>query len=283
MPASDADRATAADRPPAVTVVRSAERDRWRDGAVDSRQSFPATGAFDLAANAFGALLIHNDDVVGPGEGFEVHDHRDVEIVTWVLAGRVRHTDRAGHTGEIGPGEVQRISAGRGIAHTEHNAAGPLEREKLRVVQMWIAPDTAGGDPDYAQADFSGALAADDPVTVVSGLARDADSSALSIGNSQVALHIARPRPGRPISLPGARYGHLFVATGTAEVTVERGADAAAEVVMLHAGDALRVTDAARLTVTVPVSAGADTPAGAEADARAEILYWEMHAGLTAR
>src|SRR5699024_12617850 len=141
---------------------------------------------------AFGALLTHNADVVGPGEGFEVHDHRDVEIVTWVLAGRVRHTDRAGHTGVVGPGQVQRISAGRGISHTEHNAAGALERERLRVVQMWIAPDTAGGDPGYAQADFSGALSAGDPVTVVSWLARDAASAAHEAGCAQIVLTSAR-------------------------------------------------------------------------------------------
>ncbi len=283
MPSPGADRITVTDRFPTVTVVRSAERDRWRDGAVDSRQSFPATGAFDLAAGAFGALLIHNDDVVGPGEGFEVHDHRDVEIVTWVLAGRVRHTDRAGHTGVVGPGQVQRISAGRGISHTEHNAAGALERERLRVVQMWIAPDTAGGDPGYAQADFSGALSAGDPVTVVSGLARDAGSPALAIGNSQVALHIARPRPGRPITLPGARYGHLFVATGSAEVSVDHGDGPAEKPVALGAGDALRVGDAGQLTVTASSPGGAAAAPGDEADAPTEILYWEMHAGLAGR
>lgn len=202
-----------------LRVIRSGERDRWRDEHVDSRQSFPATGAFDLAANAFGVLLVHNDDVVAPGEGFDAHQHANVEIVTWVVEGALRHRDSQGTAGVIPPGTAQRMSAGERVVHSEHNASGRLDGRRLRVVQMWIAPDAAGGPVGYAQRDFTAELAGGRPVTVVSGLARDAGSGAVGIGNSQVALHAARPAPGAAMTLPAAPYLHLYVVRPTCTCT----------------------------------------------------------------
>ena len=78
-----------------ATLVPASDRQRWKDSAFDSRQSFPATGNFDLIDNSWGLLMIHNDDIVSPGEGFDMHQHDNAEIVTWVLDGTLRHRDSA--------------------------------------------------------------------------------------------------------------------------------------------------------------------------------------------
>ncbi|WP_369028756.1 pirin family protein, partial [Nocardia farcinica] len=97
---------------------------------------FPATGNFDLEANAHGILLVHNDDIVDAGAGFDTHEHREMEIITWVLEGTVVHQDSLGNSGLIYPGLAQRMSAGTGIRHSERNGAVWPQREPLRVVQM---------------------------------------------------------------------------------------------------------------------------------------------------
>ncbi|CCF63173.1 conserved protein of unknown function; putative cupin and pirin domains [Nocardia cyriacigeorgica GUH-2] len=125
------------DKPiPAVRVIPSAERAHWWNEWLDSTQSFPATGNFDLEANAHGILLVHNDDIVDAGAGFDTHEHREMEIITWVLEGTVVHQDSLGNSGLIYPGLAQRMSAGTGIRHSERNGAVWPQREPLRVVQM---------------------------------------------------------------------------------------------------------------------------------------------------
>ncbi len=96
------------------TIIRADERHHWRNEWLESWQSFPATGNFDLAANAHGVLLVHNDDRVDAGEGLDRHQHRDAEIVTWVLDGALRHRDSAGNDGILKPGIVQRMTAAAG-------------------------------------------------------------------------------------------------------------------------------------------------------------------------
>ena len=181
--------------PSSWRLIRAADRHMWNDEAIDSRQSFPATGSFDLVANAHGMLLVHNDDVVDAGAGFDTHQHHDAEIVTWVVEGSLHHKDSHGSEGVLTPGVVQRMSAGSGIRHSERNASTRSENQRLRVVQMWIAPEYAGGTPHYAEVDVNAALTRGDLVTIVSGLERDIDSPALRIGNSYVALHAARLTP----------------------------------------------------------------------------------------
>ncbi|AZG45070.1 Putative quercetin 2,3-dioxygenase [Gordonia insulae] len=134
-----------------IRIIRAAERDHWRNEWLDSRQSFPATGNFDLAANAHGVLMVHNDDRVQAGEGLDTHQHRDAEILTWVVDGTLRHRDSHGNTGTLAPGMVQRMTAGRGIRHAEGNASSRDEDQPLRVIQMWVAPEFSGLEPGYAE------------------------------------------------------------------------------------------------------------------------------------
>ena len=227
-------------------VIRSDERDRWRDAAVDSRQSFPATGNFDLEANAFGLLLVHNDDTVSPGEGFDMHFHRDVEIVTWVIEGAVHHRD-SGSDGitEVRAGMAQHISAGSGVRHSEVNAGGYTSRSPVRVVQSWLPADEKGTRPFHASHDFSGATG----LIHVAG-----QGSPLPIGTAGADLYVALV-DAAPVTVPGAAYVHLYVIDGEVSVAGET----------LNAGDVLRGRDVEKL----------------EVEGSGQILVWVMERGIS--
>lgn len=237
-----------------VRVIRAGERYHWSNEWLDSWQSFPSLGNFDLTEHAHGVLVTHNDDRVDAGEGFDTHQHKDMEILTWVLEGSLRHKDSQGGEGTIVPGMIQRMTAGRGIRHSERNGSTRRENARLHVVQMWVAPEYAGLDPGYAERDFTAELATGELVTVASGMPDHADTTAITLANSYAALHIARPSAGQPITLPPARYGHLFMTHGTVNID---------GLGTLGVGDAVRFTDSPPTTVT--------------ADSPAEVLYWEMH------
>ena len=228
------------------------QRHHWWNEWLDSKQSFPATGNYDLAANAHGLLMVHNEDTVFPGEGFDSHEHRNMEILTWVLDGTLEHTDSEGHSGLIRPGLIQRMSAGTGIRHTERNASSLTSRDKLRVVQMWIPPDADGRLPSYAELDVRDELASGELVCVASGMP---GRIGVSIGNRFATLHVARLQPGQSITVPDAPFGHVFVADGSA--VFEDIGDVAQ-------GDAVRLTGTGGHRVT--------------ASSASEIMIWEMHA-----
>ncbi|MFF0544522.1 pirin family protein [Nocardia thailandica] len=242
-----------------VRVIPAGQRWHWRNEWLESRQSFPATGDFVLAEHAHGMLLIHNEDTVAPGEGFDTHQHRDMEILTWVLEGTVVHQDSAGHSGLIHPGLAQRMSAGRGIRHSERNGAGYTERERLHVVQMWVPPDVAGVEPSYQEADVTEALRGGELVTVASGMPGRRSEAAIGLGNSHVSFHVARLAAGAEIEVPDAPYGHFFVARGAVDF---EGAGA------LGQGDVVRLTSAGGRRV--------------RASEPAEVLLWEMDAAVGA-
>lgn len=234
-----------------VTVVRSAERDLWRDAALTSRQSFPATGNFDLAAGAFGLLMVHNDDTVAPGEGFDMHSHDNVEIITWVVDGRLRHRDNGSTTAtELGPGCAQHISAGSGVRHSEVNAAGYTSRETVRVVQSWLPADHRDTPPFHASHDFTPTLI-DAPLVPVAG-----PSSPLPLGTAGAALWAGRPDAGTDVPLPRARYLHVYVIHGRLSLAEEDLAE----------GDVARLIDHGDVT--------------AHAVTGSEILVWAMDRAL---
>ena len=241
---------------PALDVRRAGDRFVTDVGGVRSAHSFSFGRHYDPANTSYGVLLAHNDELLRAGAGFEMHPHRDMEILTWVLEGSLAHEDSTGHTGVLHPGVAQRMTAGRGVVHAEKNAADASDGAAVRFVQMWVVPEEQGLDPGYEQreVDFPahGGLA-----TVASGMEKHRGSAALRIANRSAALHAARLDASRRVELPEASYLHVFVARGG--VTLE-GAGELAE------GDAVRVTGGGGRRVA------AATPA--------EVLVWEMHASL---
>jgi quercetin 2,3-dioxygenase len=131
-----------------LTVRKSEDRGYANHGWLESRFSFSFAEYQDPKHVHFGPLRVINDDFIEGGKGFGMHGHRDMEIVTYVLNGAIAHKDSLGNTGEIVPGEVQRMSAGRGIMHSEFN---PRANERTHLLQIWIMPDRSGGTASYEQ------------------------------------------------------------------------------------------------------------------------------------
>ncbi len=209
------------DTPPRVEVRRAANRFLTVAEGRTTRHSFSFDRHYDPANISFGFLLCNNDDLLEPGAGYPPHPHRDLEIVTWVLSGALRHEDSTGRGGVVVPGRVQRLSAGTGVVHSEVND----DPSPLRFVQMWVQPSDHGGTPSYDHAD----------VSLGPGwtpLATGRGDGAVHLGNADASLYGARLRAGDAALLPDAPLLHLFVARGSVEVEGVGG---------LVEGDALRV------------------------------------------
>ena len=128
-----------------IDIRRAQDRAATKISWLDSKHSFSFGGNYDPANTHHGLLLVNNDDTVKAAAGFETHPHRDMEIITWVLRGSLVHQDSTGHSGVIYPGLAQRMSAGRGIMHSEKNDSWTLtgeasHAEPVHFVQMWVQP-----------------------------------------------------------------------------------------------------------------------------------------------
>lgn len=189
-----------------LTIRRSAERGRTALDWLDSRHSFSFADYYDPDHMGFRSLRVLNDDRVGPGGGFGMHPHRDMEILTYVLDGELVHRDSLGTGSTIRPGEVQRMTAGTGILHSEHNAS---DAEAVHLLQVWLLPERLGLRPGYEQkafADLDGGLrlvASRDGRDGSLTIHQDADVYAARLGPSDPATH--RLRPGRHAWLQVAR------------------------------------------------------------------------------
>lgn len=237
------------------TVLRSADRASSSTDWLRSRHGFSFSDHYDPANTHHGVLLVHNEDIVLPGQGYDTHPHRETEIVTWVLSGSLVHKDSEGHTGVVHPGLAQRMSAGTGILHSERNDLPETAGEPVHFVQMWVLPDEYGRDPSYEQLDISSQLTPGALVAVASG--DPAHDSAIRIANRRATLHAARLEPGQRITVPTARFTHLFVARGSVTVDDRH----------LLTGDTLRATGYGGTAV---VGAAPGT----------EVLLWSMNARL---
>jgi hypothetical protein len=229
-----------------ITVHRADDRFVTDIGWLDSRHSFNFGHHWAPEHQGHGLLLVSNDDRVAPGAGFGTHGHRDMEIVTWVLAGRLEHRDSEGNHGVLYPGLAQRMSAGRGIRHSEMNAS---RDEPVHFVQMWVLPDTAGVDPGYEQRDLNTELAHGGLVAIASG---QGHIGAVSIHQREAVLWGARLAAGGSVVVPAAPHVHVFVALGAGT---------------LDGTGPLAQGDAARLTTAVEQTFSATTDG-------TEILVW---------
>ncbi|MGW9046694.1 pirin family protein [Streptomyces lydicus] len=200
-----------------IQVRRGAERYRGGDpdAGIESLHAFSFGPHFDPENLRFGALIACNEERLAPGAGFDEHPHRDTEIVTWVIEGELTHRDTTGHETTVRPGDLQRLSSAGGVRHVERNDAG----QPLRFVQMWLAPEEAGGEPSYE---------------VVRGIA---DGTPYAVPRAGALLHLRRLADGERTAVPDAARAYVHVVRGAVQVGDER----------LEAGDSARITDGADL------------------------------------
>jgi len=207
---------------------------------LKSRHSFSFGQYNDPNNTHFRVLRVINDDIVAPGGGFGEHGHDNMEIMTWVLSGALEHGDSLGHMQTLQPGELQVMTAGRGIRHSEMNAS---DTEPAHFLQMWIFPATRDAEPNYEQKSFDAADRDGKWDTLASGRGH---ATAVSI-NQEAELRVAdvKARNTISVSIEEGRFGYLHIATGEAQVDGQA----------LSAGDALTIEGLAAFEV----SANADT------------------------
>jgi hypothetical protein len=232
-----------------LTIRKSEERGRANFGWLDSKHSFSFGSYYDPEHMGFGPLRVINDDRVAPGGGFPTHPHSDMEIISYVLEGALEHKDSLGTGSVIRPGDVQRMSAGTGVRHSEFNAS---KTEPVHFLQIWIIPEKNGLAPGYEQkafptSDKSGRLrligsrdGRDGSVTI----RQDVDLFATLLGKGDAVEHVVEP----------GRVGWLQVARGSVSLNGE----------MLDEGDGAAVQTSGLIRI-----------AGLEA---AEVLLFDMAA-----
>ncbi|HVE71746.1 MAG TPA: pirin family protein [Thermoanaerobaculia bacterium] len=217
-----------------ITIRRAEERGHADHGWLDTYHTFSFADYYDPEHMGFRALRVINEDRVAPGRGFGTHGHRDMEIISYVLEGALAHSDSMGTDGVIRPGEVQRMSAGSGVMHSEMNGS---DSEGVHFLQIWIMPEQRSIAPSYEQ------KAIDDDqrrgaLHLIAG--REAGNGAVKI-HQDVRLYTAL-LDGQTVTHDFAegRYGWVQVARGEAEVNGQR----------LKAGDGAAIADEPSVTLT---------------------------------
>jgi len=213
---------------------------------LDSWHTFSFGGYQDPAHMGFRALRVINEDRVVPGAGFGTHPHRDMEIITWVLDGALEHRDSLGTGSVIRPGDVQRMSAGTGIRHSEFNAAAD---EAVHFLQIWIVPERTGSEPGYAQRRVE--FGVGDGLRLIA--ARDGRAGSVTV-HQAVDLYAGRLAAGATVAhtLAAGRHAWLQVARGS--ITANGQA--------LATGDGAALSDIARVEL--------------QAEAAAEVLLFDL-------
>jgi quercetin 2,3-dioxygenase len=211
------------------TIRRGSERGHADHGWLDSYHSFSFADYFDSRYVEFGPLRVINEDRVAPGAGFGTHPHRDMEIISYVLAGELAHKDSLGNGSVIRPGDVQRMSAGTGVRHSEFN---PSETQRLHFLQIWIKPEVTGIAPSYEEKHFSDAEKQGQLRLIASPDGRDGSVQI----HQDASLYVGRFDGAEQASLElkPRRRSYVHVVRGEARVNG----------IELGTGDALKVTDA---------------------------------------
>ncbi len=230
-----------------LTIRKSEDRGHANHGWLDSHHTFSFAGYRDPRHVGVGALLVINEDRVAPGKGFPTHPHADMEILTWVLQGALEHKDSTGTQAVIRPGELQRMSAGTGIRHSEYN---PSSTDSVHLLQIWLAPERTGLVPGYEQKAFDKAEL-DGRLRLLGS--RDGRDGSITI-HQDVNLWCARLHPGQEAELPVASGRTQWVQVTSGAVRLDGQA--------LAAGDGATLTDASALHL--------------HAEAAAELLVFDM-------
>jgi redox-sensitive bicupin YhaK (pirin superfamily) len=192
-----------------MLVRRSDERGGGDHGWLRTRHTFSFADYYDPRWMSFRTLRVLNEDVVEPGHGFPRHSHRDAEIVSLVLEGSLEHKDSLGNGSVIRPGDVQRMSAGTGVSHSEYN---PSKSERLHFLQIWFLPDRQGYAPSYEQRAFSEEQRRDRLALLASSDGRDGSVTL----HQDAALYMGTLAPGKELDhdLASGRYAWVQVTRG---------------------------------------------------------------------
>jgi quercetin 2,3-dioxygenase len=217
-----------------LTIRRSNDRGGGDHGWLKTSHTFSFNDYWDEKWMGFRSLRVINEDWVAPSSGFPTHPHRDMEIITYVLSGKLEHKDSLGTGSVILPGDGQRMTAGRGIRHSEYN---PSPTEKVHLLQIWIMPDKQGYEPGYEQKAF--------PESEKRGRLRliasnDGADGSVKI-NQDAKLFVTLLSPGEEVkhSLGAKRHAWLQIAKGEVELNGQK----------LQQGDGAAVSDERELTI----------------------------------
>lgn len=196
-----------------IQVRKSAERGHVEHTWLDSKHSFSFGYYYDPAYMGFGVLRVINEDKIKGGTGFDTHPHRDMEIISYLVDGALEHKDSMGNTAVIRPGEVQRMSAGTGVKHSEYNR---FKDQDAHLIQIWILPEKLGIAPGYEQKSFVSDFANGDLVLVASKAGRKGSVSM----NQDVDMYAAKSETGGQTSLKtqGERRFWVQVLRGKVDV-----------------------------------------------------------------
>lgn len=202
-----------------ITIRKANERGHFDHGWLNTYHTFSFDQYYDPRYMGFRNLRVINEDFVAPGRGFPMHGHRDMEIITYILEGALQHEDSMGNGSVIRPGDVQRMTAGTGVRHSEKNASS---NESVHLLQIWILPDTVGLDPGYEQKAFSEDQLRNKLRLIASSDARDGSVML----HQDVSLYASIIDGGGAVdySMDQTRYGWLQVARGEVELNGERAA-----------------------------------------------------------
>jgi redox-sensitive bicupin YhaK (pirin superfamily) len=222
-----------------ITVRRSADRFHTDIGWLDSRHTFSFGEHYHPEHVGFRSLRVINEDRVKAGSGFPTHPHRDMEILSYVLEGALSHKDSMGNGSRIAPGELQRMSAGTGVLHSEHNAAD----QTTHFLQIWILPERRGLPPGYEQRAFPDGERQGKLRLLA---ARDGRDGAVTI-HQDAELYCALLEPGARVThtLRPGRHAWVQVARGAVRVAGEE----------LAAGDGAAISDAQAVEITATAPA----------------------------
>lgn len=217
-----------------INIRPSNQRGGGDYGWLNTRHSFSFDQYYDPRHMGFRSLRVINEDFVAPGSGFPTHPHRDMEIITYVLQGALEHKDSLGTGSVIRPGDGQRMSAGRGIRHSEAN---PSTTDPVHLLQIWIMPKEAGIEPSYEQKAFPEEEKRGKLCVIASPDGRDGSVTI----NQDASLYVTLLAPGQQVAhdLAKGRHAWLQVAKGAVELNGKP----------LKQGDGAAVSDESKLTI----------------------------------
>jgi redox-sensitive bicupin YhaK (pirin superfamily) len=217
-----------------ITLRPAEQRGHAEHDWLDTWHTFSFNTYHDRNHMGFRALRVINDDIVAPAQGFGFHPHRDMEIITYVLSGELEHKDSLGNGSVVRPGDIQFMSAGNGVMHSEFN---PSKSDPVHLLQIWISPKLNGGTPSYAQRTFGENERTNRFALMASGDGRQ-DSFKIK---QDASVYAAIVDKGANLSLPLAhdRYAWLHVATG--RVTLGEH--------VLKSGDGVAISKEANLSI----------------------------------